>query len=191
MMRAIIDRAYGRVVFLGDRVYSMPLDRVIMHPELMQVPAISENVSGTLYEVMSGASRPPLSPSSVPAVTATPVAKDYLVLARDGCLIVSKLTPELRFNGRHDGKSIANIKSTYGEVPPQVQSLIASGKILQVSLAELRSIGEEHTKAIQSKKDMAEARRKSGRSVRRRDDSSDDTDEDNSSPIKNAISIRI
>jgi hypothetical protein len=191
MIRAIIDRPYGRVVFLGDRVYSMPIDRVIMHPELMQLPALSESVQGTLYELISSAPRPSTQaeiPSPSPAQS---VVKDYLVSAKDGCLIMSKLTPELRFNGRHDGKSIANIKNTYGDIPPQVQSLIASGRLVQVSLAEMRAIGGEHAKAIQSKKDVDEARRKGGRSVRRSDDVSDAMDDDGSSPTRNAIPIRL
>jgi hypothetical protein len=191
MIRAIIDRPYGRVVFLGDRVYSMPIDRVVMHPELMQLPALSESVQGTLYELISSSPRSLAQadfPSPAPVQSAV---KDYLVPAKDGCLIVSKLTPELRFNGRHDGKSIANIKNTYGEIPPQVQSLISSGRLVQVSLAEMRAIGDEHARATQSKKDMEEARRRSGRSVRRRDDVSDGMDDEGSSPTRNAIPIRL
>ena len=52
----------------------------------------------------------------------------------------------------------------------------------------MRAIGGEHAKAIQSKKDVDEARRKGGRSVRRSDDVSDD---EGSSPTRNAISIRL
>lgn len=193
MIRAIIDRSYGRVVFLGERVYSMPIDRVVMHPELMQIPAISDEVHGTLYELISGSPRPhlPSVTTAVAPVQAQSQTKDHLVPAKDGCLIVSKLTPELRFNGKHDGKSIASIKNTYGAIPPQVEGLIASGRLLQVTLQELRAIVADHAKAAQVKKDAQESRRKSGRSVRRRDDVSDGMDDDDTSPIKNAIPIRI
>lgn len=192
MMRAFIDRPYGRVVFFGDKVYSVSIDRVLMHPELLTVPSFSEHAYGTLQEMLSMGAAP-----AAPAASAAPLtgsqhsaAKDHLVPAKDGCLIVSKLTPELRFNGRHDGKSIAGIRATYGELPQQVQSLISSGRLLQVSGAELQSIRNEHARIAQEKKDAQDTRRKAGRSVRRRDDVSDDGDDD-SSPIKNAIPIRI
>lgn len=190
MIRAFIDRPYGRVVFFGDKVYSVPLDRVLMHPELLHIPAFSEHSHGTLQELLAGSAQPQVVSTIVAPSVGVSAVKDHLVPAKDGCMIVSKLTPELRFNGRHDGKSIAGIKNTYGELPAQVQALISSGRLLQVSHAELLSIRAEHAKMLQTKNEAQEARRKTGRSVRRRDDVSEDMDDD-SSPIKNAIPIRI
>ena len=190
MIRAFIDRPYNRVVFLGDKVYSVPLDRVMMHPELLNISTFSEHSHGTLQEFLAGTAPIQVIPATVAPSAAVSGEKDHLVPAKDGCLIVSKLTPELRFNGRHDGKSINGIKNTYGELPAQVQALISSGRLIQVSHSELQHLRAEHAKMLQTKKEEQEARRKTGKSVRRRDEVSEDIDDD-SSPIKNAIPIRI
>jgi hypothetical protein len=187
MMRAFVDRMYGRVIFMGDKVYSMPISRVASHPELLKVPSYLDGNTVALEELIGSPSVQPQQPSNL----SSSVMKDYLVSAKSGCLILSKLEPELRFNGRGDGKSISHIKSVYGDIPPQLQALIASGKVIAVSGAELKEIREDLARVEGERKALEESRRRSARGVRRREGVDDASDDDGESPIKNAVSIRL
>ena len=188
-MIAYYDQANYRVVFIGDSVYSVPIDRVKMHPELFDVPAIIASGFGRLGEVISGV-KPvgnpyhPLpengSETTDFAVPSVPSARlEFIVPCRDGTMILSKLSPELRFEGAHDGKEISQLKLIYGDLPEQVQALIRSGTLRLVSHSELNQLKQKQKDKERNKKDQEESRRKSARSVRRRDsdDVSDDGDD--------------
>ena len=59
MMKAFYDRDFGRVVFMGEKVYSLPIDRVMVHPELMNIPAVVDGGLMALKEVVLGAASVP------------------------------------------------------------------------------------------------------------------------------------
>lgn len=200
-MIAYYDQANYRVVFIGDSVYSVPIDRVKMHPELFDVPAIIASGFGRLGEVISGV-KPvgnpyhPLpengSATTDFAVPSVPSARlEFIVPSRDGTMILSKLSPELRFEGAHDGKEISQLKLIYGDLPEQVQALIRSGTLRLVSHSELNQLKQKQKDKERNKKDQEESRRKSARSVRRRDSDDVSDDGDDSSPVRNAIPIRL
>lgn len=192
MMRAYIDRQYARVIFLGNKVYSIPLDQIHQHPELLNVPTFSDGAYSSLSQAIASPFSISIN-SAIPnqVVGSQPInsAKDFLVPVKDGCFIISKLQPELKFEGKHDAKSIDQIKKTYGEIPKQISHMIASGKLLEVDYTEVKRLKDAYMKMQQDKKSKEEARRKLGREIRRR---GDDVSLDDSDDIgRNAVPIRL
>lgn len=200
-MIAYFDQANSRVVFIGDSVYSLPIDRVKMHPELFDVPVILANGFGRLGEVILRVRSAENFIHQVPEFvvasddssyqTGISAKLEFIVPSRDGTIILSKLSPELRFEGMHDGKEISQIKLIYGDIPEHVQALIRSGTLRLVSQSELNQLRQKQKDKDRNKKDQEEARRKSAKAVRRRDSDDVADDGDDSSPIRNAISIRL
>lgn len=196
MMKAFYDRDFGRVVFMGEKVYSLPIDRVMVHPELMNIPAVVDGGLMTLKEVVLGAaSVPQPAPFISGALSVAPQVsqeKDFIAPAKDGCLILSKLQPPLKFDGKIDGKSISSIKKEYGDIPAQVLSLISSGHLIRLSGQELSAIRQSYNEQLRLKKEAQAASRKSRGSIRRRDDVDMGADDDVlPGGIRNAAEIRL
>jgi len=196
MMKAFYDRDFGRVVFMGEKVYSLPIDRVMVHPELMSIPAVVDGGLMTLKEVVLGAaSVPQPAPFISGAVSVAPQVsqeKDFIAPAKDGCLILTKLQPPLKFDGKIDGKSVSAIKKEYGDIPAQVLSLISSGHLIRLSGQELSAIRQSHSEQLRIKKEAQAASRKSRGSIRRRDDADMGADDDVlPGGIRNAAEIRL
>jgi len=196
MMKAFYDRDFGRVVFMGEKVYSLPIDRVMVHPELMSVPAVVDGGLMNLKEVIFGAtsvtqSAPVLSGDAAVAIQGSQ-EKDFIAPAKEGCLILSNLQPPLKFDGKIDGKSLSSIKKGYGDIPAQVLSLISSGHLVRLSGQELSAIRQSHNEQLRLKKEVQAASRKSRGSIRRRDGVDMGADDDVlPGGIRNAAEIRL
>jgi hypothetical protein len=195
-MKAFYDRDFGRVVFMGEKVYSLPIDRVMVHPELMNVPAVVDGGLITLKELVLGTVSVPQSNPAISRVvsldTQVSQEKDFIAPAKDGCLILSKLQPPLKFDGKIDGKSASFIKKEYGDIPAQILSLISSGHLVRLSGQELSVMRQAHSEQLKLKKEAQKASRKSRGSIRRKDDVDTGTDDDIlPSGIRNAAEIRL
>jgi len=200
MMKAFYDRDFNRVVFMGEKVYSLPVDRVVVHPELMNVPVVVDGGLMTLKDVVLGnhsVSQTVSLPVFAGVVSSAHQAsqeKDLIASTKDGCLILTNLKPPLKFDGKTDGKSLSLIKKEYGDIPAQVLSLISSGRLIRLSRQELSAICQAHNEQLKLKKEAQAASKKSRRSVRRRDSDdmvADDDDDVLPGGIRNAAEIRL
>lgn len=77
--------------------------------------------------------------------------KKWIRFPKKSCLVVDQVSPEIKFNGIYDIKTIESIVSQYGKLPDQINMLVSLGKLELLSNDKAMSLFKERDESIRNK----------------------------------------